>query len=501
MKLPIIIATFSLLLIIPLASQNSFAQVNSGGFQAGGVNVDGSWYVGEGLKVGDYFSFNVCHVDYLDCSDFDMALWVQEEVRVGTEDKFRMQVLVYDGSKIVKGIMDVGQVAPEPTGGTEEISSYRSVYKSSIAWLSAFATKEIEDDGVYLTGKGPKEFRAASWGKIGNIGGQQILPSAEQTISVGAGQFDSVLLTWKTGGQQSKAWIVDEFPFPIKAKTFMHVSQGIPPVEYDFELLDYKENVSSNPFVNVETTAAKQAAAGCPAEYQKTKFNESTNTFSMIVKGVIGPKIVKQGCDIEMFIDFKRMVNPTEFVDQVHYDIAVFADTSKPPIKTISVDEGRAELYTASGQTHRFVLADHPPGLYTYAIIVYGTGPEHILGGNPDTSGLMTFEVEVVKGGDTSFSAPPNASITDIPQWVKNNAEWWADGQIDDASFVSGIQYLINQGIMKIPETAQGSGSGSDGIPEWIKGNAEWWAAGQIDDNTFVSGIQWLISNGIMKIS
>ena len=60
MKLPIIIATFSLLLIIPLASQNSFAQVNSGGFQAGGVNVDGSWYVGEGLKVGDYFSFNVC---------------------------------------------------------------------------------------------------------------------------------------------------------------------------------------------------------------------------------------------------------------------------------------------------------------------------------------------------------------------------------------------------------------------------------------------------------
>ena len=45
-----------------------------------------------------------------------------------------------------------------------------------------------------------------------------------------------------------------------------------------------------------------------------------------------------------------------------------------------------------------------------------------------------------------------HASITEIPQWVKNNAEWWADDQIDDASFVSGIQYLINQGIMKIPE-------------------------------------------------
>ena len=30
-----------------------------------------------------------------------------------------------------------------------------------------------------------------------------------------------------------------------------------------------------------------------------------------------------------------------------------------------------------------------------------------------------------------------------VPAWVKNNAGWWADGQIDDDSFVSGIKYLI----------------------------------------------------------
>ena len=51
-----------------MVAQDSFAQINDGGFQAGGVNIDGSWYVGEGLKVGDYFSFNVCHVDYFDLS-------------------------------------------------------------------------------------------------------------------------------------------------------------------------------------------------------------------------------------------------------------------------------------------------------------------------------------------------------------------------------------------------------------------------------------------------
>ena len=37
-------------------------------------------------------------------------------------------------------------------------------------------------------------------------------------------------------------------------------------------------------------------------------------------------------------------------------------------------------------------------------------------------------------------------------------------------------------------------------IPDWIKNNAGWWADGLIDDNSFVSGIQWLISNGIIML-
>ena len=89
---------------------------------------------------------------------------------------------------------------------------------------------------------------------------------------------------------------------------------------------------------------------------------------------------------------------------------------------------------------------------------------------------------------------------TSIPSWIKNNAGWWADGQIDDGSFVSGIQWLISNDVMIIPPTEQGAGS-DNVIPSWIKNNAGWWADGQIDDGSFVSGLQWLISNGIMKIS
>ncbi|MCZ6702262.1 MAG: hypothetical protein O6940_04390 [Ignavibacteria bacterium] len=43
---------------------------------------------------------------------------------------------------------------------------------------------------------------------------------------------------------------------------------------------------------------------------------------------------------------------------------------------------------------------------------------------------------------------------TRIPDWIRNNAGWWAEGAIGDKDFVSGIQYLIKQKIMQIPEAA-----------------------------------------------
>ena len=33
---------------------------------------------------------------------------------------------------------------------------------------------------------------------------------------------------------------------------------------------------------------------------------------------------------------------------------------------------------------------------------------------------------------------------------VKNNAGWWADGTIDDANFIQGIQFLIKEGILRV---------------------------------------------------
>jgi len=86
-----------------------------------------------------------------------------------------------------------------------------------------------------------------------------------------------------------------------------------------------------------------------------------------------------------------------------------------------------------------------------------------------------------------------------VPFWIKTNAGWWADGQINDDSFVEGIKYLIKEDIMRIPETKAGTETSQE-IPPWIKQNADWWANDQITDESFVNGIQWLIKNGIMRI-
>ena len=103
----------------------------------------------------------------------------------------------------------------------------------------------------------------------------------------------------------------------------------------------------------------------------------------------------------------------------------------------------------------------------------------------------------------TGINFIPNAFTQEsaIPYWIKNNADWWATDQIDDSSFLQGIQYLIKEGIMVIPPTEASGSSGSDGVPAWVKNTAGGWADGLIDDNSFVTGIQYLISNSIIKIS
>ncbi|MDA1347228.1 MAG: hypothetical protein O3C48_08445 [Crenarchaeota archaeon] len=94
--------------------------------------------------------------------------------------------------------------------------------------------------------------------------------------------------------------------------------------------------------------------------------------------------------------------------------------------------------------------------------------------------------------------SPPEQKL---PTWIKNNAEWWAAGQIDETSFLTGIKFLIENNIIILPDTTKSAESSQETIPEWVKNNAGWWAQGAITEDDFIIGLQFLVENGIINMN
>ncbi len=73
-----------------------------------------------------------------------------------------------------------------------------------------------------------------------------------------------------------------------------------------------------------------------------------------------------------------------------------------------------------------------------------------------DVTGVITLQFEDLNGSDLADAVFPvivdriGVEQTSIPAWIKNNAGWWATDQIDDSTFVQGIQYLIQEGIIVV---------------------------------------------------
>jgi len=101
----------------------------------------------------------------------------------------------------------------------------------------------------------------------------------------------------------------------------------------------------------------------------------------------------------------------------------------------------------------------------------------------------------------------PNSSAQDtqIPNWIKNVAGWWADDIISETEFLTGIEYLINDNIILLDfvpcnDKIQSQYGDTKPIPDWIKNNANWWSENLINDIDFINGLQYLIEHKIIKI-
>ena len=239
----------------------------------------GTWKLGEGLNKGDYFSYRVCHADYDLCKPIQMDFWIEENVNT-PESFWLAQYRIIDQDKVTYGHMNLGGKIPELVGYSDSLKEYSKIFKSSIVWL-----------GDFTPANGNFQFISPTWGKIDAIGGgYPISPSEIQTINITAGTFETVLLTWEHVGT-SKIWILDGFPFPIKADVKNYT---VPEVytEYQFELLDYKQNVSENPLLKPNL---------------KTNDQNKESPKNQIKNGVKPQNIL---CDADLQLIFKQDNSP-----------------------------------------------------------------------------------------------------------------------------------------------------------------------------------------------
>ncbi len=146
-----------------------------------------------------------------------------------------------------------------------------------------------------------------------------------------------------------------------------------------------------------------------------------------------------------------------------------------------------------------------PEGIYGIMGI---DGDREIVGGMGDTmmdvvNGNYNARLSILsnlENIDESNSPIQQVSKPKVPEWVKNNAKWWADGQVDDSTFTQGIGFLIKEKILGITDLPEQVSISDEKVPEWVKNNAKWWADGMISEDDFVMGIKYLVEKGIVRV-
>jgi len=131
-----------------------------------------------------------------------------------------------------------------------------------------------------------------------------------------------------------------------------------------------------------------------------------------------------------------------------------------PQISTTGIFDPENNVYV--GISHEATLSQALEGLEKYGFAVIVSHPQEfsmIVNGTytNQANSLQIDElkklIEKIQQKGIKIVTISKISIdsqTDLlPKWIKNNAGWWADGQIDDETFVQGIEYLVKTGIIR----------------------------------------------------
>lgn len=152
------------------------------------------------------------------------------------------------------------------------------------------------------------------------------------------------------------------------------------------------------------------------------------------------------------------------------------------------VTQGADVLHRSSG-TSTDARGEH--NYETFTVPAGVTGIIRLGFENLDGNGLASASMPMVVDRAGAVPAP-----VVLPGWMRDTALWWSQGELDDATFITGIEYLIEGGIIEV--RASGPDGGAGAIPAWVRETAGWWADGTIDDGTFAGALEFLVREGVI---
>jgi len=187
---------------------------------------DDIWYPGEGIQQDTFFKYKIKEYDTNDGAEYEMTMWFKEQ----QDGDWIVPTFVVDKGRVIQGTMKLSDSMQYLAGGSDvppEMNDYIGGYSGSLHWIDSFSTKAD-----------PKRLSDANWGRTGSIGGSDVVPKGKETITVPGGTFETTVLVLHKGQTDSKIWIANEFPFPVKALFFTDTTSGAPEIQFEFELLE-----------------------------------------------------------------------------------------------------------------------------------------------------------------------------------------------------------------------------------------------------------------------
>ncbi|MGI0020386.1 MAG: hypothetical protein ACREAY_07925 [Nitrososphaera sp.] len=256
------------------------------------AQTDDRWYVGEGAKQDMFVKYRIQNLDTNNNDPFEMTVYFKEQ---DADGNWIAPTFVQYNGRVYSGTMKLGDNLASLGGGSDipdDLRPFIGAYGRSLQWLEAFTAKSK-----------PLSLSQPSWGKIG---GEEITPMGNEQVKVQEGVYDSTIIGWHEGGRDNRVWVVNDFPYPVKAETYEEGASGNGPVKYKFSLLQ-------------EGTGQPDTPANLETPTPPLRKSTSSGTFSIDLDWE--PRSIEPGKEVEFGFIFTNNQNLP--IERVSYNFTV----------------------------------------------------------------------------------------------------------------------------------------------------------------------------------